>query len=514
MRKALSLGLSLMALLVLLASCAGTPDPYPEGVVARFYLFYGTNCPHCHEVMENYLPDVYKKYGKHVEHQDIDVWADPAKYKEFVELEASLGVPEDGRGGVPALVIGDRVLIGSRQIPEQLEGLIDGFLAQGGVDYPALGGQASAPTPAAGADVNLAYFFSTGCQECDRFGLDLNYIEKTYPTVKVHKFDVEEEQALAEWLGEQVGVPAEQRLEYPAVYVGGVHLSGDRLILENLEAAVQEALPAGAAAIWERFDTEGQEQARQSLIERFRSFGVLTVLGAGLINGLNPCAFVTIVFFLSYLTFMGRRGRDVLLVGAMFTLGVFLAYLLAGLGLSRVLQPLAGVQSTLKTWVFAITAVLCLALAGVSLHDYVKARQGKPGEMKLKMSLDVRKQVNRVIREGSKMRAFYLVAFALGAVVSLIQLTCTSPIYLGILFMITDVPEMQANAFGYLLLYNLAYVIPLIAIFLVAYFGTSSEQLGSFITKRTPLIKALTVVIFLVLAGWLVYGLLSLHGVA
>jgi hypothetical protein len=57
-------------------------------------------------------------------------------------------------------------------------------------------------------------------------------------------------------------------------------------------------------------------------------------------------------------------------------------------------------------------------------------------------------------------------------------------------------------------------VVPLIAIFLLAYYGTSSEQLGKFITKRTPLIKAMTVVVFLVLAGWLVYSLIKLTGVA
>ncbi|HNS50510.1 MAG TPA: cytochrome c biogenesis protein CcdA [Anaerolineae bacterium] len=519
MKRGLLLGLSLVALLAMLASCGGvTSAPEAEGPVVRFYLFYGTNCSHCHEVMENYLPDVYKKYGAQVEHQDIDVWADAAKYRQFVELEGRLGVPQDSRGSVPALVIGDHVLIGSRQIPAELGGLIDSYLAQGGVDYPVLDGQAVAPTGSPKPDlakvVNLAYFYSSGCQECDRVGLDLNYIEKTYPQVKIAKFDIEKAQALAEWLGGQLGVPENRRLESPGVYVGTVHLGGDELRLANLEAAVQKYLPTGSEAAWDRFDAMGEDEARQSLLERFRSLGVLTVLGAGLVNGLNPCAFVTIVFFLSYLAFMGRRGRDILIVGAMFTLGVFLSYLLAGLGLSRLLEPLGGVQATLKTWVFGITALLCLALAGISLHDYIKARQGKTKEMILKLSPDLRRQVNRVIREGSKLRAFSLVAFFVGAAVSLIQLTCTSPIYVGILFLINDVPEMKANAVMYLLLYNLAYIVPLVAIFALAYFGTTSQQLGAFIEKRTPVIKAATTAVFLVLAAWLVYSLLKLNGVA
>jgi cytochrome c biogenesis protein CcdA/thiol-disulfide isomerase/thioredoxin len=505
-------------LFVLLVSVACGSAPAPQGAVVRFYYFYGETCPHCHEVSQNFLPKVYQKYGASVEHQDLEVWNDPAKYKLMLDLEAKLGVPETDRGSVPALIIGNRVLIGSAQIPNELEGLMDRYLAAGGVDYPSLANLPSTPTPGptplAGRQVYLAYFYTTGCQDCDRVALDLRYVEQTYPQVKIARFDIAENQALAEWLGEKLGVPSQERLASPAVFVGSEYLAGDRLVLSNLEAAVQENLPTGTEAVWEQFTSQGQQQAQESLIQRYKSLGALTVVGAGLVNGLNPCAFVTIVFFLSYLTFMGRRGREILLVGAMFTLGVFLAYLLAGLGLSRLLQPLAGVQAALKTWVFALTALLCLALAGVSLHDYIKARQGKPGEMKLKMSLDVRRQVNRVIREGSKMRAFYLVAFLVGAAVSLIQLTCTSPIYVGILFLIHDVPQMQSNALLYLLLYNLAYVVPLVAIFLFAFYGTSSEQLGKFITQRTPLIKALTVLVFLVLAGWLVYSLIALHGVA
>jgi cytochrome c biogenesis protein CcdA/thiol-disulfide isomerase/thioredoxin len=504
--------------LVLLVSCAGTPASIPEGAVARFYYFYGETCPHCHEVSQSFLPKVYEKYGAHVEHQDLEVWNSPDQYKLLLDLEAKLGVPETDRGNVPALIIGNRVLIGSAQIPNELEGLIDRYLAAGGVDYPSLDSlpvtPSASPTPVAGDPVHMAYFYTTGCQDCDRVGLDLNYIEKTYPQVKIDRFDIAQNQALAEWLGEKLGMPSGERLASPAVFVGSEHLSGDRLVLSNLEATVQKNLPTGTEAVWEQFTSQGQQQAQESLIQRYKSLGALTVVGAGLVNGLNPCAFVTIVFFLSYLTFMGRRGREILLVGVMFTLGVFLAYLLAGLGLSRLLQPLAGVQAALKTWVFALTALLCLALAGVSLHDYIKARQGKPGEMKLKMSLDVRRQVNRVIREGSKMRAFYLVAFVVGAAVSLIQLTCTSPIYVGILFLIHDVPQMQSNAVLYLLLYNLAYVVPLVAIFLLAFYGTSSEQLGTFITRRTPLIKLMTVLVFLVLAGWLVLQLMALRGVA
>ncbi|MFN2184525.1 MAG: hypothetical protein ACK2UU_11060, partial [Anaerolineae bacterium] len=41
--------------------------------VARFYLFHSPTCPHCIEVIENYLPTVYEKYGDQVESEYLNV---------------------------------------------------------------------------------------------------------------------------------------------------------------------------------------------------------------------------------------------------------------------------------------------------------------------------------------------------------------------------------------------------------------------------------------------------------
>lgn len=602
--------------------------------VARFLFFYGGTCPHCHNVIEDYLPTVYAKYGDQVQSRYVEIYNDVENNRAMRGLLLKLDVPPERQGAVPALVIGDKVLVGGNEIPAQLEGYIDEYLAQGGVDYPSLenlpqpveilvfldstspdlaklqeliiplteqygswlraygadvsqdkgaetlaqfntalgiaesppgtpqvligqqmlvgldeiesqlvgliekykaqGGvsipspeeliaQAPSGTPKATEPppdiaeparkpIHLAYFEETGCQECARVTYDLKLMQEDYPQLVVEKFSVEKDAALNEWLSQKYNVPEEKHLSSPMIFVGDDVLIDDETTLNNLIVTVDKYASTGAERTWDDFDPQQQTEAEQTLVERYKSLGALTVLGAGLINGLNPCAFVTIVFFLSYLAFMGRRGREVLLVGATFTLGVFVAYLLAGLGLNRLIEPLTGVQVTLKRLMFSFTTVLCLALAGISLYDYFKARQGKTDEMKIKLSLDLRRQVHKVIRHGAQMRAFYLVAFGIGIIVSLIQLTCTSPIYIGIVFLVHEVPEMQANAFLYLLLYNLAYIIPLIVIFVLAYFGTSSEQLGNFITQRTASIKLLTTFIFLAMSGWLIYNLMPLFG--
>jgi len=364
---------------------------------------------------------------------------------------------------------------------------------------------AALSTPSAPA-IHLAYFSFTGCSACARASDYLETVQGLYPQLTITEFPIEEEESksLSEWLGQRYGVPEEKRLSVPMVFVGEDYLVGSKVNVENLQAVLDKYVSSGAEATWEDFDPE---QSGTSIIERFRSFGMLTVVGAGLLDGLNPCAFATIVFFISYLSLLGRKGREILAVGGAFALGVFLTYLLVGLGLLKALEELP-LLTMLGRWVYGVTALLCLILAVFTFLDYRKARRGEPQTMTLRIPLQLRRRINRVIREGAQARAFVPVAFATGFVVSIIELACTGQVYLPTIIFVMGVPEMQGKAFSYLLLYNLAFILPLVVVFLLAYFGTTSEQLGMFINRRTATIKLGTALLFLVLAGWLFITLL------
>ena len=64
----------------------------------------------------------------------------------------------------------------------------------------------------------------------------------------------------------------------------------------------------------------------------------IPVFLAGLLDGINPCAFTTLIFLISYLRLLGRRGREVLKIGFSFTLAVFVSYFLIGLGFFQALR--------------------------------------------------------------------------------------------------------------------------------------------------------------------------------
>ncbi len=631
---------------------AATTAIAPDRPVARFLLFYGPTCPHCHEVMENFLPTVYEKYGDQVEYQYIDIYSDSQAYLTMLALETKLNVPEERRGLVPTLVIGDKVLMGGLEIPEKLEGYIDEYLAQGGVDFPdlenlpevvlptpepsveilvfldvtkpeydalntligslleqysgklqpyaadlkepdnaalveriqaALGVEASsgavqvlvgrhllvgldqieaelpglietylaqggvdlsfleelaqqdgtvtpAPegtttespqpegtpsvslSPVAAQPIYLAYFEQAGCQECARTTYDLRVVQERYPQLVVESYSMEdaESKELNEWLCERYGVPEEKRLSTPMIFVGDDYLLDTEATLDSLLTVVAQYEVTGAERTWSDFDPS---TAGEGLVDRFKSFGVLTVLGAGLIDGLNPCAFATLVFFISYLAFTGRKGRDILFVGVAFALGVFLTYLLVGVGLLRIIQSLS-FFTALGRWVYLITALLCVVLAIVTFRDFLTSRDQGAGEIALKLPVALRRRINKVIRENTQVRGFVAMALVSGFVISLLELACTGQVYLPTIIYVMSRPELAAQAFLYLVLYCLMFILPLIVVFVLSYLGTTSDQLARFINRHTSTIKLITGFVFVGLALWMFWTLLPLFGVA
>jgi cytochrome c biogenesis protein CcdA len=326
-----------------------------------------------------------------------------------------------------------------------------------------------------------------------------------YPGLVVHALDVREDAALCEWLGERAGLPEEKRLTAPAVFVGGEALVGENLLTDNLETLVARYAHGGAEPVWEDWESS-QGDAASRIISRFRSLSLPTVLVAGLVDGLNPCAFATLVFFVSYLAFTGREGREVLAAGIAFTLGVFLTYLAVGFGVLRFLATLPFLDAASR-WIYWLTAGLCLFLAAGSLHDWWQARQGDQDEMRLKLPTRLRRWINRTIREGAGVRAFVPMTFLTGMVISIIELACTGQVYLPTIVFVLGVAEMRARAGLYLVLYNLMFIGPLVVVFVLTAVGTTSQQLRVLVHRHTAKVKLATAMLFLLLAGWLITAL-------
>jgi len=80
-------------------------------------------------------------------------------------------------------------------------------------------------------------------------------------------------------------------------------------------------------------------------------------------------------------------------------------------------------------------------------------------------------------------------------------------VYLPTLIFVMGVPSLRVRAFIYLLVYNLLFILPLMVIFLLVFYGTTSKQLTHFLQARAATIKLAMAGLFLVLAAWLFYTL-------
>ncbi len=106
--------------------------------VVHAVIFYSPTCGHCHKVLTEVLPPLAEKYGNQLQIIAINVTLEQGQAL-FQAAQQKYGL-EDGL--VPTLIVGDQVLIGSLDIPEQLPGLIEQYEVQGGVGWPDIPGLA------------------------------------------------------------------------------------------------------------------------------------------------------------------------------------------------------------------------------------------------------------------------------------------------------------------------------------------------------------------------------------
>jgi hypothetical protein len=288
----------------------------------------------------------------------------------------------------------------------------------------------------------------------------------------------------------------------PSIFIGNDSLSPEEITEPKVEALIQKYERVEAKSALE-VDKGEIKKAEESMMNRFKSLGVLTIISAGLIDGINPCAFATLIFFISYLSMVGRKRREILWVGLGFSGAVFATYLLIGFGILSFIQHLSFLPLFSRI-VYLITIAIALILGIYSLYDYIQLKRGRPSEMKLQLPEFLKNRIHKTIREETKSNRYFLAAMASGFVVSILEFTCTGQVYLPTILFVTNIPSMKTSAVSYLLLYNFMFIIPLLIIFGIVYRGVTSEQLGFFLQKRASSIKLITSLLFFALAGVLV----------
>lgn len=183
------------------------------------------------------------------------------------------------------------------------------------------------------------------------------------------------------------------------------------------------------------------------------------VLVSGFLDGINPCAFAVLIFFVAFLFTMKRATKDIIKVGIVYIFAIYVAYLLIGLGLIH-----AFIFSGQEHLMARISAWLLILLGFVNIKDYFW--YGKGFSLSPKISMNTYKKWMHNITLPS--------TFVVGFLVGLCTFPCSGGIYVAVLGLLSA-KATYATGLNYMLFYNLMFVLPLI---ITLFFLTDRRVLG------------------------------------
>jgi len=174
---------------------------------------------------------------------------------------------------------------------------------------------------------------------------------------------------------------------------------------------------------------------------------------AALVDSINPCAFSILFLSVTFLFGLGRSRREIVKAGLVYIFGIFLTYVLIGLGILKVLSLFNIPNLMSKIGATAIIAFGVVALINEFFPNF---------PIKLRIPKFAYENIAKLLE-----KATLPAAFILGFAVGLFEFPCTGGPYLFVLGLLHD----QGNylkGLGYLLFYNLIFILPLIVILAVS----------------------------------------------
>ena len=347
----------------------------------------------------------------------------------------------------------------------------------------------------------LAFFRQKNCAKCSRQDKELELLKHNLPEVEIAAFDVAElsSQAMLTRFHNRFNLPRTKQSLIPLIAWSDGYITGRLAEASELQEKLKQA---SGDCFWlapiTAEELEAEKKRERSLLDTFVTIEVIT---SGLLDGINPCAFATSLFLISYLLMRHRRRRDIAAIGGAFCLGVFGAYLLFGLGLSFLIDFLNRF-TWVKSGLYILFAVISAVLAVLHLRDaLIFRRTGKTSDMDMGLSKETHRGIHSKIREFMEHQTWLMVpaAVVLGAVVSSMELACTGQIYLPTLIAINSA-GVNAKSFYLLLLYNVCFILPLLMVTALALFGTGLKAVTTWAQNNVFSTKVTMAALFAVIA--------------
>ncbi len=175
------------------------------------------------------------------------------------------------------------------------------------------------------------------------------------------------------------------------------------------------------------------------------------VILTGLLDSLNPCAFAVILLLLAFLFTLRKSRGHILMLGSVYILMIFLVYFAIGLGILQSVR-----LSDDPHFMARLGAWLLIVLGVINLIEYKFPKF----PIKLHMPAFAGARSKELIK-----KATLPATVAAGILVGLCTFPCSGGIYVSVITLLNAKATM-AWGIGYLALYNIMFVLPLIVILL------------------------------------------------
>ncbi|OGA29674.1 MAG: hypothetical protein A3I01_16990 [Betaproteobacteria bacterium RIFCSPLOWO2_02_FULL_65_24] len=216
-------------------------------------------------------------------------------------------------------------------------------------------------------------------------------------------------------------------------------------------------LALGAVALTGLWHPNAPEEAMKLYLPQIT---LPAVAFAGVVDGINPCAFTVLLLFITALTGTLQGEQDarrlrarVLGLGSIYIAAVFLTYLALGVGV------LATMDIFTRQHLPARIGALLAVLFGLwMLKDYFAPELG--------WRLQAPARVGAIARTMAK-KATLPALVAGGFLIGLCTVPCSGAVYLGVLSLLALQPTALLG-YSYLVLYNVIFILPLVVILVAA----------------------------------------------
>ncbi|HEY6093401.1 MAG TPA: glutaredoxin family protein [Gallionellaceae bacterium] len=335
---------------------------------------------------------------------------------------------------------------------------------------------------------DIAVFVREGCPHCARAKEFLAGLQRERPQLRITVHDVEDPAALAKLqsLAERHGEAA----RVPAFEVGGQLIIGyseeagtGQLIRQGLAQAKPALPPAGAAALGceatlpcrnAAQEAAGPEAFTINFFGRTLSLDELGLplftLAMGLLDGFNPCSMWVLLLMISLLAPLNNRARMLAIAGTFVAVQGVAYFLFMAAWLNLFL--LIGMSRPSEI----IIAVIALLAGAVNLKDFWAYGWGVSLSIPAASRPGIYARMRGVLT-AENMAAALLGTVLLAVLVQLVELMCTSG-FPALFTRILTLRQLEGPAYyGYLALYDVAYMLDDIIVLAIGVTTLSQRRL-------------------------------------